>query len=387
MVTAVQGGASVRAVARQFGVSRPTVARWVARAAGKRLDRTEWADRPPIAHTVYRTPPEVEEHVLNLRRELRETSALGEYGAVAIHRAWPIPTWGPPPAVRTIGRILERRGALDGQRRLRRPAPPRGWYLPAVARGEAECDCFDIIEGRVLQGGPAIEVLTGVALHGGLPEAWPNAGVTTARVLPALQARWRALGLPAFAQFDNNTCFQGAHQFPDVVGRVVRLCLQLGCVPVFTPVNDPSFQAALENFNGRWQAKVWHRFHHASLPALQARSAAYVAAARQRGGARAAEAPARRPFPASWAFDSTVSPCGQLIYLRRTNAHGAVTRLGHAFPVDAHWPHRLVRAEVTLPGGPIRFFALRRRDPGAQPLLREVPYELPEHRRSLREGH
>ena len=387
MVAAVQAGGSIRAVARQFRVSRPTVERWMARAAGKRLDRVEWADRPPIAHTVCRTPPEVEEHVLVLRRELHAVSALGEYGAVAIRRSWPIETWGPPPAVRTIGRILERRGALDGQRRVRRPAPPRGWYLPAVARGEAECDCFDTVEGLVLQGGPEIEVLTGIALHGGLPDAWPDVGVTTTRVLTALQGRWQELGLPTFAQFDNDTCFQGAHQFPDVVGRVVRLCLQLGLTPVFTPVNDPSFQAALENFNGRWQAKVWHRFHHAALLALQARSAAYVAAARQRESARAADAPARRPFPADWVFDPRVLPCGQLIYLRRTDAHGAVTLLGHRFSVDPHWPHRLVRTEVTLPGGPIQCFALRRRAPETQPLLRELPYELPERRRSFRGWH
>jgi len=384
MVAAVQAGQTLRAVARTFRVSLPTVQRWVARAGRRRLDRVDWADQPPVAHTVYRTPPEGEEHILMLRRDLRETSALGEYGAVAIHREWPAATWGPPPAVRTIGRILERRGALDGQRRIRRPAPPRGWYLPPVARGVADCDCFDIIEGLVLQGGPAVEVLTGLALHAGLPDAWPTTGVTTARVLPALQARWGALGVPAFAQFDNDLCFQGAHHLPDVIGRIVRFCLQLSCVPVFTPVKDPSFQAALENFNGRWQAKVWHRFHHGSLRALQVRSAAYITAARQRGSARAAEAPVRSPVPGAWQFDPTLPPRGQLLYLRRTDAQGAVPLLGHVFPVDRHWGHRLVRAEVALPGGPIRFFALRRRDPGTQPLLREIPYELPEHRRALR---
>jgi hypothetical protein len=178
---------------------------------------------------------------------------------------------------------------------------------------------------------------------------------------------------------------QGPHQFPDIVGRVARLCLQLELAPVFTPVNDPSFQAALENFNGRWQVKVWHRFHHPSLLALHARSGAYIAAARQRGSRRAAEAPSRRLFPRAWEFDPTVPPCGRVIFLRRTDAHGVATLLGHAFPVDSHWPHRLVRAEVPLPGGLIRFFALRRWDPATQPLLREVPYELPRRRWQLNE--
>ncbi len=384
MVAAVQTGQSLRAVSRTFRVSLRTVQRWVARAAEKRLDRVDWTDRPPIPHRVARTAPAVEDHVLVLRQELRETSALGEYGAQAIHREWPVTSWGPPPAVRTIGRILERRGALDGQRRIRRPAPPRGWYLPAVAAGTADCDCFDVIEGLVLQGGPEVEVLTGLALHAGLPDAWPTPGVTAGRVVMALRARWRACGVPAFAQFDNDTCFQGPHQFPDIVGRVARLCLQATCTPVFVPVKDPSFQAALENFNGRWQVKVWHRFHHASLRALQARSAAYIAAARQRGSARTADAPSRRRLPADWEFNPTLAPRGRLIYLRRTDDQGRLSLLGHVFPVDRHWLHRLVRAEVTLPGGPVRFFALRRRTPESQPLLREAHYELPERRRALR---
>lgn len=383
MVEAVRGGSLLRAVARKFRVSLGTVQRWVRRAGRADLDRVAWTDHPSIPHTFHRTPPEVEARVLGLRRELQDASALGEYGAVAIHRAWSIATWGSPPAIRTIGRILERRGALDRRHRVRRPPPPRGWYLPAVARGEADCDCFDIIAGLVLQGGPEVEVLTGLALHGGLPEAWPEDGMTTSRVHTALQARWRAVGLPSYAQFDNDTRFQGPHQFPDVVGRVPRLCLQLGVVPVFTPLHDPSFQAALENFNGRWQAKVWSRFHYPSLTVLQVRSAEHIAAVRQRGTARAAEAPARRPFPTPWEFDPAVPPSGHVIFLRRTDAQGAVTLLGRAFAVDSHWPHRLVRAEVRLPDGPIRFFALRRREPHAQPLLREVPYELPKRRRRL----
>ncbi len=154
MVAAVRVGQSFRAVARSFGVSLPTVQRWVARAGRQRLDRVDWANQPPIPHTVARTAPEVEEHVLTLRQELRATSALGEYGARAIHREWVIALWGPPPAVRTIGRILERRGALDGQHRVRRPAPPRGWYLPAVAHGRLTATASTSSKGSCCKVGP-----------------------------------------------------------------------------------------------------------------------------------------------------------------------------------------------------------------------------------------
>ena len=47
------------------------------------------------------------------------------------------------PSVRTINRILGRRGALDGKQRTRRPPPPTGWYLPDVAAGGADVSNFD----------------------------------------------------------------------------------------------------------------------------------------------------------------------------------------------------------------------------------------------------
>jgi hypothetical protein len=59
---------------------------------------------------------------------------------------------------------------------------------------------------------------------------------------------------------------------------------------------------------------------------------------------------------------------------------GGVELLGRHFEVDATWPHRLVRAEVDLDAGQIRFYALRRRDPAHQPLLHEVAYALPRRR-------
>src|SRR4051812_440793 len=77
--------------------------------------------------------------------------------------------------------------------------------------------------------------------------------------------------------FDNDMIFQGPHAHPDVVGRVTRLCLSLGVVPVFVPPREMGFQAMMEGYNGTWQAKVWSRFEHESLTALQGQSARFVA--------------------------------------------------------------------------------------------------------------
>lgn len=367
----------MRAVARLHRVSLCTVQWWVRRAGDLALDKVDWGNRSPIPARNARTAAAVEDLVLMLRRQLKERSALGEYGARAIHSELVARKHAAVPSLRTIGRILERRGALDGGRRIRRNPPPPGWYLPEVAAGRAELDSFDIVEGLALQGGRRIEVLNGVSLHGGLPSAWPQPLVGAKSTVVALLQHWREFGLPAYAQFDNDTIFQGSHSGRDSLGRVIRVCLQLGVTPVFAPPREPGFQAAIENFNGRWQAKVWSRFHHNSLAGLQAQSRRYISAYRQRAAARIDDAPKRRSFPSPWQPNLQAHPQGVVIFIRRTSEAGAVSLLGHTFEVDPLWPHRLVRCEIDLSNQTIRFHALRRRDPNHQPLLRRTPYAFP----------
>ncbi len=376
----VRRGVPLRAVARGARVTLDTVQRWVARAAGQRLDRVDWNDRPPIAHTIHRTDRDTEDLILTLRRQLKDESDLGEFGAQAIHRALVAQVHPTVPTVRTIARVLERRGALDGRRRVRRLPPPRGWYLPDVAQGHAELDSFDIVEGLLLPDGTDIEVLTGVSLHGGLVGAWPGLPWTARQILTTLTAHWREVGVPLYAQFDNDNRFQGPHQHPDTLGRVVRLCLSLGIVPVFAPPREPGFQNAVENLNGQWQAKVWGRFEHESLAQVWTHSTRYVAARRHRMAARAERAPARLPFPTPWTLDLQAPPRGRIVFLRRTSEHGAVELLGHTLQVDSLWCHRLVRCELVLDEDCIRFYGLRRAQPDRQPLLSETPYRFPNRR-------
>jgi transposase-like protein len=381
MVAAVRRGASIRQVARRFGVAHSTVLHWVARAVDQRLDRVDLDSRRlGPRRPANKVSPEVEQLVLTLRRELKDSSPLGEFGAVAIREEMVRRGAAEVPSVRTIGRILERRGALDGRKRVRRRPPPRGWYLPEVAAQRAELDSFDIIEGLVIQGGYSVEVLNGISLWGGLPESWPRAKITAKTIVSAILGHWRHCGLPSYAQFDNDTVFQGAHHHRDSLGRVARMCLALDVVPVFTPPRETGFQAMVENFNGRWQAKVWARFTFESRKHLLSQSAKFITASRRRAAARIENAPSRYEFPEDWELDLQAELHGKVIFLRRTDDCGRARLLGRTFSVDRHWPHRLVRVEVDLDEDVIRFHALRRREPDWQPLLQTVEYHFPRKR-------
>lgn len=382
MVAAVRQGRPQRPVATEFGVALSTLQWWLARAGADPLDQVDWSTHSRAPGRVHNgTSPEVELAVLACRQRLATTSALGFYGAQTIADTLRAEgTLLPLPSVRTIGRILQRHGVLDGRRRLRRPAPPPGWYVPALHLRQADVEAFDVIEGLVIEGRGEIEVLTGKALWGPAAVAWPMSGVTAHTVLEHVLPYWRRYGLPHFAQFDNDMRFQGGHNHPDVLGRVVRVCLSLGITPIFVPPREHGFQAVIEHFNGLWQAKVWQRFHHADLAMVQSRSEQFLAAYGRRMAQRTEHSPPRRPFPIDWSLNLQARPGGQVIYLRRTDAQGQVSLLGRSFLVDPVWPQRLLRCEVDFEHHQIRCYRLRRREPDQQPLVQTIEYVFPKKR-------
>jgi len=373
----VRGAASQREVAGRLGVGRGTVQRALARAGEDHdLDAVEWADRSTAPRRTRRTDPSVEARVAGVREELRD-GILGDHGPAAIREALLAAGDDRVPSVRTIARIVTRLGLNERPRRIRRPAPPRGWYLPAVAAGKAELDAFDAIVDLPVFAHGDMDVLTGISLHGGDPDAWPGRSVTAAGTCAALEERWRRIGRPAYAQFDNDTRFLGSHGYPDILGRVPLLALRLGVTPVFAPIREMGFQADIEAFNGRWQRRVYARGFGFPLEGFADLSDRYLAAVRARRVLRIEAAPPRRPWPET---GEPRAGRGRVVFLRRTTIGGAVEILGRLYPVDRSRVHRLVRAELDLDDLVIRCFALHRRDPGFRPLLAELPYALPANR-------
>ena len=365
-----------------------TVQRWVSRAGTERLCRVDWSDKQRGGRRQkLATSARMENLILKTRKQLRDESDLGEYGAVAIHRALVERGSKKIPSLRTIGRILLRRGALDGRRRVRRPAPPRGWYLPRVAARQAELDCFDFIEDLRLRGGASVNILTGISLHGGVCGARVQPSWTAKLTAETLMEYWGEHGLPDYVQFDNDTIFCGARQFRDSFGRVIRLCLQLDVIPVFTPPHETGFQALIENFNGRWQVRVWLRFFHENHQAIQDCSDRFTRAMYHRAAPRIEAAPLRRPFPKNWKPEYQRPLQGTVIYLRRTNDRGEVEVQRRTYRIDPIWNHRLVRAEVDLSNQEIRFYRLRRREPNDQPLIQTVTYTPPNKRFRADDSH
>jgi hypothetical protein len=97
----------------------------------KGADFTEYPGRSKRGHN--RTSQKLEKLILSLRKHLRGQSDLDESGAVAVYRELIRCGINNPPALGTIGYILQCYGATDDRHRRRRMPPAKGWYLPDVA--------------------------------------------------------------------------------------------------------------------------------------------------------------------------------------------------------------------------------------------------------------
>jgi hypothetical protein len=188
-------------MARRFGVGLGHLQYWLARTRGPKLDRVDWADQSNASRQQGRQiHVRRQRRVLAWRRELRP-GELGFIGAQAIREALLSERpKGQRPSRRTLGRMLKAHGALDAVRRVRRTAPPAGWYLPDVAARDAELEAFAVIEDLPLEAGPRRDVFTTRALWGrcagpgsvppdapaGSANAWkPTGGSTAVRRMPS----------------------------------------------------------------------------------------------------------------------------------------------------------------------------------------------------------
>ncbi len=378
MVELSRHGWALRKIAARFGVSKDTVKKWIVRADGKRLDRADFSDqRARKKSTHNRILPMVEQCIINTRLELKNHSALGEFGAEAIHRAMEADGCSHLPSIRTINNVLKRNGLLDGNSRVRFPAPPPGWYIPDVCAQDAEMDCFDYIEDLRLAGDPDfVFVLNTISLHGSLANSWVCPCMSSEFTASCVLEHWKQFGRPAYVQFDNGTVFSGPHK-PNQLGRLTRMCLELGSTVVFTIPRCTGPQAKMERFNLQWQKSIWNRFAFSDRDALMMQIQAFIDAYRQKNEVKISNAPKRYPVPADWQPTYPQDVQGKVIYLRQTDRNGNVFILGATYPVDPSWALRLVRCEVDLSNHQINIHRLRRRAYNDQPLLQRIEYTFP----------
>jgi transposase InsO family protein len=232
-------GRAVMEVASQWGVSRRTVERWLARYEAQGLeglpDRSHRPERCP-----HQMPAQMEVMVLELRRAHRYWGArrlvieLGRKGIV------------PTPSESAVYRCLVRAGVIDPVKRHRRREMWKRWERG----GPMELWQLDVVGGFLLANGTSAKALTGIDDHSRFcvsAQLMPRE--RTQLVCDGFLAALRGHGVPQQVLTDNGKVFTGKYSKPPVDVLFDRICRENGIDHLLTQPACPTTTGKIERFH------------------------------------------------------------------------------------------------------------------------------------------
>lgn len=249
-------GESPKSISTSVGRSKRWLFKWIARyQTGDPHWSQDLSRAPKIVHN--RADPEMEDLICTIRKELDDEDEF--YGAQSI--LWYLEDMAllHIPSLRTINRILKRKGLIQPRDKRYRP---KGKVYPAIeAKRPNYLHQMDIFGPRYLKGpvrfysANVMDICTHrVAIN-------PVESRNSRFITRALVATWKRLGIPKYLQLDNHISLRGSNRYPRSFGSVIKLCLHLGIEPVFIPLNEPWRNGSIEKFQDFFKAKFLGRVH------------------------------------------------------------------------------------------------------------------------------
>jgi transposase InsO family protein len=197
-------GRSYREVARAHGVSKSWVGKLVARYRQGGSEALQ--PRSKAAHRIpHKTPPELEDEIVGLRKQLLEFGLDAGAATIAYHLGR---RHERVPSISTIWRVLRRRGFVTPQPHKR----PRSSWIRFEAQLPNECWQSDVTHWR-LAGGTEVDICNFLDDHSRLCVASRAVEVATAhhalKTFRQAGARW---GFPAALLTDNGCVYTTWHR-------------------------------------------------------------------------------------------------------------------------------------------------------------------------------
>jgi len=378
----LQQGRRPSDVLRELERSREWLAKWRRRFAEAGPAGLRARSRAHRGHPGS-TPARIVRAVLHARDRLtrrRGRQRFAGSGADAV--AWELELDGvrPPPARRTIERILQRAGRTTLPAAA--PSHERSGALYPSPRADRPGDLqeSDLVGPRHLRtpAGPVgFFAFHTVDVGGGGAATWQGPDKSAESFCCYLaQCAWPRLGLPLIWQIDNESALAGFPGRPFT--QPVRLALLLGVEVRFIPVGEPGRNADIESFNALWQARVLRRFATPSLRRLARVSGRFerwfmderphpklsqaAHGTRFPGALLAAQDGARRHLPPGFSLDRFRDAAGELhlplargriSWVRRADEHGAVALHGRRLALGRAAANQYVIATLSTARGDI----------------------------------
>ena len=373
----------VSVILRHVGRSRSWLKKWK-----RRFDVLGWIGLRSVSRAPHqqqrRWDAATQRAVVAARRRL-EGRAIGLIGAAAIQDELEASGWQrcDIPSVSAIKRLLHQAGVTgDAEAKLATP------YFPQpTPRATYPLQQLDWTE-RYLAGGAKVYAfhsleVGGRGMHQTLAhdKSWPT-------VRAHLLKSWEILGIPAGLQMDNDAAFCGGYKVPRVLGACVRLCLYVGCEPIFIPYGEPERNGLVERLHALWDQAVWKRRRFRGFaqvqrtqPRFQAWYATYYEDEHHAGSAPSARSVGRhRRLTAREAIalpEMLPITAGRIHFLRRVEPDGTIRVLNDTWRVTRRLAGQYVWATIVTHEQRLRIYH-KRTAHGPVRLIKEFRYELPE---------
>jgi transposase InsO family protein len=238
VLAVIADGRTVTEVARDQGVHRQTLHRWLARYEGDGLEGLSNRSHRP-AHCPHQTPPAVEAMVLEMRR------SHPYWGAhrIAFELGKRVE---PAPSESAVYRCLVRAAVIDPVSRQRRRETWKRWERGAPM----ELWQLDVVHGFLLADGTSAKALTGVDDHSRFcVSARLMTRERTQAVCDGFSSALRDYGVPAQVLTDNGKVFTGRFAQPPVEVLFDRICRENGVDHILTEPRSPTTTGKIERFH------------------------------------------------------------------------------------------------------------------------------------------
>jgi len=242
-------------IARRLCRSRLWVTRWTKRyqpdAPGESLQDHNRAPKHP--HRGW--SESIRKMVLQSRRARQDGQQPGYRYALtsaeAIHYELRELGISPTPPVRTIHSWLKQAGMVKEHKEETIAKQPVKPYPAPESQKTNDLHELDLKGPFYLTGSPQKHYL--VALRDARSKRVALAAIQNMQMetmIDFLTAAWNKLGLPKVLQLDNGLEFRGSNRYPRSLGKLLRVCLDLGVEPLFIPPHEPWRNGVIENLNG-----------------------------------------------------------------------------------------------------------------------------------------
>jgi hypothetical protein len=299
-----------------------------------------------------------------LEAEATEPGKLSYIGAYVVQARLRQKSIAPLPSITSIERELR----VAQLTRPRQPSEaPEILYPRLQPKQPLELIQVDIVP-HYLPGGPCVSCFNAIDVVSRFPTGQPSLTKRSVDAVNFLLHVWREIGIPAFTQVDNESCFSGGFTHPGVLGKVLRVALLVGTQLVFSPIRHPESNGTIERFHQDYSKNLWDKIELPDFQAIQHHSPAFFAAYRHsqhhsalRGHCPADLHPARLPYslPAGFCLpDRLPVTVGQVHFIRRVSQENQVRLLNLDWEMPLAQPDAGVWAtlEFIIQGATLRIF-------------------------------